>query len=262
MSTAKFIKNLLLERPLYDGVDINSTTLHYLRALRTQEHALDSYCPFCERDSTFKININSAHTIELDSVSNFQRSMTCARDDNHVFYFWLRLSSRNVRKVGQFPSYGDINLYDVKQYAGVIEASLFREFTKAIGLAAHGVGIGSFVYLRRIFESFVEEARQAAQQDPAWEEEKFRSSRMSEKIELLSHHLPAFLVENKAIYSILSKGIHELSEQECLDHFVVLKTGIEIILEARLAEKKKQEKQKQAALAISAALSKLAPSSK
>jgi hypothetical protein len=41
----------------------------------------------------------------------------------------------------------------------------YKKFTKGLGLAAHGVGIGSFVYLRRIFENLIEEAHTATQQD-------------------------------------------------------------------------------------------------
>ena len=42
-----------------------------------------------------------------------------------------------------------------------------REFTKAIGLAANGVGIGSFVYLRRIFENLVFQAFDEAKKEPS-----------------------------------------------------------------------------------------------
>jgi hypothetical protein len=38
----------------------------------------------------------------------------------------------------------------------------YREFGKAVGLGAHGVGIGAVVYLRRIIESLIEEAHQTA----------------------------------------------------------------------------------------------------
>ena len=40
----------------------------------------------------------------------------------------------------------------IKQYDKELRKPDLKEFTRAIGLAANGVGIGSFVYLRRIFE--------------------------------------------------------------------------------------------------------------
>src|SRR5690606_32265896 len=73
-------------------------------------------------------------------------------------------------------------------------------------------------------------------------EEQYNRSRMDQKIELLSAHLPAFLVENRSIYSVLSIGIHELDENTCLAHFDTLRVGIEIILDEKLDELKKKEK--------------------
>ena len=73
---------------------------------------------------------------------------------------------------------------------------------------------------------------------------------MAEKIEILQSELPTFLVENKSIYSILSKGIHELSEQECLAAFPAVKVGIEIVLDTRLEEANRLKKLEEAKKAI------------
>ena len=117
-----------------------------------------------------------------------------------------------------------------------------QEFTKAIGLAAHGVGIGSFVYLRRIFENLIQEAFETALADNAIAESNFQSARMDQKIQLLQAYLPDFLVEHKSMYSILSLGIHSLDETTCLAHFDTLRVGIEIILDEKLEAQRKQEK--------------------
>lgn len=65
---------------------------------------------------------------------------------------------------------------------------------------------------------------------------------MEEKITCLSEFLPEFLVEHKHLYGILSKGVHELSEEECLGSFDIVKTGIELILDEVIEKKKKLEK--------------------
>jgi hypothetical protein len=59
---------------------------------------------------------------------------------------------------------------------------------------------------------------------------------MEEKIVLLRSHLPAFLLKNKSIYSILSNGIHELTESECLSYFEPLRVGIALILDERMEQ--------------------------
>lgn len=61
---------------------------------------------------------------------------------------------------------------------------------------------------------------------------------------LLKNSIPEFPVNNKTLYSILSKGIHELSEEECLDIFPVLKTAIEYILDEIKAKKELEEKKR------------------
>ena len=58
---------------------------------------------------------------------------------------------------------------------------------------------------------------------------------MEDRIRTLKGFLPPFLVANWKIYSILSKGIHELSEVECKLCFPTVRKGIEQILTARIA---------------------------
>ena len=60
-------------------------------------------------------------------------------------------------KVGQHPSFADFHSEDVKSYRGTLPRQQLAEFTRAINLAAHDVGIGAYVYLRRVFEWLVEE---------------------------------------------------------------------------------------------------------
>ena len=71
---------------------------------------------------------------------------------------------------------------------------------------------------------------------------------------MLSGYLPDFLVENYSIYGILSKGIHELSEEDCKSYFSILRESIELILEEKLEALQKEQKKK----SIKQALSKIA----
>jgi NifB/MoaA-like Fe-S oxidoreductase len=67
---------------------------------------------------------------------------------------------------------------------------------------------------------------------------------MDGEIEMLKDVLPEFLITNKTIYSILSKGIHELTEQECMDSFHVIRVGIELMLDEKLGELQRKKKVK------------------
>jgi hypothetical protein len=53
------------------------------------------------------------------------------------------------------------------------------------------------------------------------------------------------------LYGILSKGVHELDEGECLDYYPVLYDCISLILDERLAQREKKLTTKNAASALS-----------
>jgi hypothetical protein len=74
---------------------------------------------------------------------------------------------------------------------------------------------------------------------------------VGEKIGLLKEYLPEFLIENKIIHSILSKGIHELSEAQCLEYFDSVKVGIELILDEKLEKLDREAKIKEAKKSLS-----------
>jgi hypothetical protein len=61
---------------------------------------------------------------------------------------------------------------------------------------------------------------------------------MTKRIELLKDRLPEFLVKNKKLYWILSLGIHELDEADCLGFFSVIRGSTIYILEEINGKKK------------------------
>ncbi|ASA21293.1 short-chain dehydrogenase [Paenibacillus donghaensis] len=181
----------------------------------------------------------------------------CSRNINHTLLFFFNTDESvdgeiTITKIGQFPSTADIANEATKKYVKVLGRDLSREFNKAIGLVSHGVGIGSFVYLRRIFENLIEEAHSEAKSETDWNEEEYLKARMNEKVGLLKGQLPEFLVQHKSLYSILSKGIHELSEEECLEMFSIVRSGIELILDEKLEKIKKDKKIAEASRSIEA----------
>lgn len=239
-------------------------------------YEIDGYNPIMQCDSTFilysSINTTVQNPLGRDSIvvetvsgktdkfNTFEVILKCKRYG--IFLHYLIHIGRNedgdvkfISKVGQYPSVADFHIGKVHKYDKVLPKERMREFTKAIGLAANGVGIGSFVYLRRIFEHLVFEALEVAKKDKTeFDETVFISSRMNERIQMLSGYLPDFLVENHTIYGILSKGIHELSEDVCNKHFSILRESIEMILDEKLEAYQKEQKKK----SIKQALSKIA----
>ena len=192
-----------------------------------------------------EINFGSYSDMLVREPSNSFLVLKCKRYED-LFYIFFQVDEENdvFRKVGQNPSVADFHLAKVKKYTKYLGKDKQREFTKAIGLYANGVGIGSFIYLRRLFESLILEAGEKLIANGVISKEEFYPRHMDEKIELAKSALPVFLVENKSIYGILSKGVHELSEDECKDYFDVVKKSIEMILDEKIEyeEKKKSRK--------------------
>lgn len=241
------LTNFFFDIPIYTPVEINKSNYDVFKKIIEYQNKeeFDGYNPWKKIDSTFVVItdlIPSGSTFEEKGGYGVVK-IRCKRSDN-IFRFMVlwKPELRQLIKVGQHPSVADFHIYEIKQYKKLIPDEKLREFTRAIGLAANGVGIGSFVYLRRIFEHLISEAYSKCLEEGNVTEEEYNRSRMDQKIELLASQLPAFLVENKAIYSVLSMGIHELDEQTCLAHFDTLRVGIEIILDEKLEEFKKIEK--------------------
>lgn len=186
-------------------------------------------------------------------------SFKCGRYDDRIDIMLIADKEKHyIMKVGQYPTIADMHKAQIKQYKSVLLEEEMKEFTRAIGLAASGVGIGSFVYLRRIFENQIEEAFESALKNGDVNREDFAPKRMDEKIKLLKNYLPETLVEARSIYGILSIGIHSLTEDECLLYYEVVRNGLEMILDEKLEQKKKENKRKQTMASLSNLNSKLA----
>ena len=129
-----------------------------------------------------------------------------------------------------------------------------NEMRRAIGLYAQGIGVGSYVYLRRIIERIIDKAKEQAIKDTNITEEAYSQSKVVERIKMLKDYLPSTLTSNATIYGIVSKGIHELSEEMCIEYFPVLQDCIFMILEKWEQERKLTEREAQ----LSASISKIA----
>ena len=94
-------------------------------------------------------------------------SLKCGRYDDRIDIMLVTNKEKHyIMKVGQYPTIADMHKAQIKQYKSVLSEEEMKEFTRAIGLAANGVGIGSFVYLRRIFEKLIAEAYALSTKDP------------------------------------------------------------------------------------------------
>lgn len=175
----------------------------------------------------------------------------CAMDYTHHIDYIVLTNKNKIMKIGQFPSVADLSFPKLKEYRKVMSKTDEKEFKRAIGLFASGIGIGSFVYLRRIFERIISSAGQKAIEKGTIDENVFSKAKVVEKIKMLSDYLPKALVDNPIFYGIISKGIHELSEENCLEFFPVLQSFIMMILRQWEKIRKDEEEEKKLAISLS-----------
>ena len=221
-------EEMCIQIPLYVKFsleDISEEQLTLLAQLSGFKGPVTCYCSECRQDSIFKkieqsypFYVGGRDTQQKLKSENFiydhsiEIQLPCIRDENHPkASFYFQIHGNTLIKVGQYPSIADLSIVELKKYQKVLQAEDCRELSRSVGLAAHGIGIGSFVYLRRIFERLIFEVKQRVCLDGVEiNEDEFSRGTMDVKIKLLKDHLPLFLVENQGIYGILSKGIHEL----------------------------------------------------
>lgn len=271
--------DLLLHKGLYDKCEIDETNVEQWAALVGGKIKIDVFCPDCGVNRIFSLKplnicglINGRYlslSLEQHILQNIEKrnldynardkafawrdesfseyvriinlQFQCTMDMEHSLDYVLLTDSKSVMKIGQYPSIADLQFSDLEQYKKVLAKSDMRELKRAVGLYSQNIGVGAFVYLRRIVENLINQVIQDAIIENEFTENDFKGLKVHEKIKKLKNHLPAFLTDNSSIYGILSKGIHELSENECLEYFLVIEKSILLILQQREEERKKKE---------------------
>lgn len=234
---------------------------------------IDVFCKNCGRETVFSPVIRESKGWSNEKLQEIIPSGVCyahfkcsrrSCGSNLYFIFDLvqkrfkkpELNTVELTKIGQLPSIADLVTPELQKYRNVLSAEQLANWQRAVGLRAHGIGAGSYVYLRRIIEDLIEEARASA--GDSIDPDVYKKSRWPERIKLLSGHLPSYLVQNAAVYGILSKGVHQLSEEDCSNYFSVLHTAMELICDDKLAEIDRENKAKAGAKALQQVLSTLA----
>ena len=191
---------------------------------------------------------------EVSRILVFQ--FVCSMNEEHHLDYIVLTTDNSMMKIGQYPSVADMTFPELDAYKHVISKEDRKELGTAIGLFANGVGAGSYVYLRRILERLIDQAK--ARAGDKVNDEEFEQARVAERIKMLQGYLPEILIKNTTIYGILSKGIHELSEEECRKYFPVVKECIFQILGMWESERRKKADED----ALSKALSSISSSIK
>jgi len=203
-----------------------------------------------DKDQNF-VYMNIPVKIYSFSERFFTVRYICTRCNSQLLSFFFKIEKSKLIKIGQYPSIYDLEKNNIKKYYKLLGEEKASELKEAIRLDANGIGIGAFVYLRRVFEYVIEIVHQEANKLDTWVETGYATLRFEEKILHLKDLLPVFVTENRKIYSVLSLGIHELSEDQCKTFFEPMKIMIELILDQMMEKLERIAKEKAAQSTLS-----------
>jgi hypothetical protein len=254
-----------VNKGLYETIYEGGQRRLIVRSIKNDTSSYRAYCIQCDSMSVFKAEsqkvipitapIAGHHEIPKDDTSfygdiDFGKRLHCAMCGMFMCVYFKVLGDKVV-KVGSYPSTADLDRGRLFSECNIPKSRIPKELATAIGLKAHGAYIGAYAYLRRVYETLIENARKKAEQDGVLAEN-FERIHIKEKIKALSDYLPEYMVENRNAYGILSKGIHELSEDDCKIGYEILYNLIVLILEDQEERRKKELRKKDISNAINA----------
>lgn len=249
------IEELLSDSPLYVNYDVVESGHDVVQELFDGSIKVDLYCHICKNDSIFIRNARRAvyrndstsprfnHEVPGKLEELFIVRISCVRNSEHLYYCIFRFKDNTLTKIGQYPSIVDFCFRETIRYKNLLSVDSLEELRKAIYLAAHSIGIGSFIYLRRVFENLIMNHR-VSSDHREW------PTKIEDQIEHLKDVLPKFLVEKRHLYKIMSKAVHQLDEQSCKEIFPVIRDGIILILNQDFENKQRQINERRLAVEI------------
>lgn len=261
-----FITEEMILTPLYKKINYPMKSIAEI--LPIDNLTLELYCNKCGKRRIYTFaSIGTEYFFQERSPGSitgtyhgglkFKKMM----EENKYFYFIAKadcghdlivvfkiIDDNTIMKIGQSPSIYDmneeINNKPFLKELGEEHASFYKT---ACSLNSFNSNIGAMTYLRRIFEKLLLDCFNENVDKIDIEKETFLKLRMEDKLEKLKNFLPDIIFADgyNKIYSKISDGIHNLSEDECETLFIPLRMAIEEILVEKLelkAKKIRQEK--------------------
>ena len=217
--------------------------------------ALHLGCSRCKREQTFRPQPISGHEFILERNGGSARRVlrilgdvielpyVCAGCNDFTRRYFLEVSENGswIRKVGQTPPW---EISPSNEIDALLEqhSPLYR---KGLVCESQGYGIGAFAYYRRVVEELTDELLAKVEQllrGPEQEayHEALVAARVAtttaRKFEFVKDHLPAILKPGGAdplgrIYGLLSEGLHNLEDDDCLAHASEIRFCLEFVVQ-------------------------------
>lgn len=229
------IKDFIENAPLYSWKTFSQSE-KLRESLWIRE--IDEFCETCKQIRPFhdirSIGGGASHPMrkkEILSSGDSYLNFTCVscKSENHSFWVEQQVTEDSVKlqKIGQKPR---------KKLKRDSKLQRFFKadsdyYEKALISLSNGYGIAAYAYFRRIVEQNINQLLDLllSELDPTDQEnpnkvaieELRKASPMSDKIKIANNALPEYLKPDGlnplgSIYSLLSEGVHSLSDEQCL----------------------------------------------
>lgn len=263
-----FITEEMLLEPLYKKIKINKNTKTY-NFFPYNDVRVECYCKECKtrrifafEDSRVALNsllvgltpgslTNGSSSVPKNTIGSVLSETDfftfCALADcNHkMIIHFMKIDDETIMKIGQVPSIYDLNEnINNKKFLSILGKEYADYYKSACSLYSYSTFIGALVYLRRIFEKLLIDVFNDNSDSLQITFDDFKKKRMEDKIQTLKPYLPSIMFNQgfNNIYTKISDGVHNLTEEECSKMFLVLKMGIEEILTERMEIKEKEKR--------------------
>ncbi len=251
-------KKFLEEYPLYkkfvtDREFYLSYDHTYLRNNKVPKPAIHMYCKVCGSEQTFNM-INEYYKNSADAneaihgeIKELRYVCSDCNEGLIVFLIHFGVEKKNkdksliyLEKVGQIPAWSIKMDKELEKLLGE-HADYYK---KGLINESQGYGIGAHAYFRRITEDIIDELLDSIYELIEQEEkekykqalDKTKTTRIAqEKIDLVKDLLPNSLKPDGVnplgvIHSALSKGLHELSDEECMAQAELIRDSLVFLI--------------------------------
>lgn len=257
-----FLNEELFLYPLYKKINIEGLELTDIFPIADTK--VELYCHKCKKRRIFDFLLtgDSYFFKENAPISsgafnpNTLKKFGGMLEENKYFYFIAKsdcghnliilfeiIDENNIMKIGQSPSIYDMNeSINNKAFLKELGEEYAYYYKTACSLNSFNSNIGAMTYLRRIFEKLLIDCFNENQDILNMNKQSFMILKMDQKVETLKQFLPSLMFDNgfNSIYSKISDGIHNLTEEECQKIFSPLRMAIEEILIEKMEEKDKK----------------------
>lgn len=236
----------LAEESLYTPfVYEHSSFLEFLKL----ENSIDCFCEGCKRESVFLDVVDISLKDEIYTLQ-----FSCARDKSHKITFVVLSTPNGFEKIAQVPPSISGSLSKTEKYRDLIGDEYYDEYLKGINSYNNGMAVGAFIYFKRILEMLIFDKFALNMEEVSIPLADFRKLSFGEKLKKLEKFLPRIFMQNIPSYEMVSRHIHDLSEEDCRAYFPFLRSTLELILDDTLFEIEQMKKREEFASFLNSAI--------